>query len=282
MQLEEFLQNASKRKFIRNITTSSKHKKIILDSLNSLLTEHPEWETTLFSLAEYSKQKWAIDQNFIISEDKEIFKAGYHYSSAEMAQKYSFTKSIVEHIQEIIEDEFFRLKTFKEQSEYDAFEAAHELGAEDVSKYIMTAYYKKAIISFCEAHNKKILSLLKDIKTQYKLLESDEALIYHDTDTLIKTVRYVIKKNRYLDEIDNDNLVSLIKKCINTIEAFPYDGHTMKNILYSYTIDTKSDQKIGAELFASETFVRNKRKQAIELISLLLWGYSSRIILRNM
>lgn len=279
MKLEEFLSKTGTDTItIKNIVTASNHKKIIISTLNKVAYEHPEWKTTIYSLAEYTKQKWALEQK-VIGSDMEIFK--HSENKFEMAEKYKFTASVIDLIDEAVVDEYFKLNTFSSQINFQAFEAAHDLQADDVSKYIMTSHYEDAVVEFCQKHNDEIASILKESKLKYESLEKDEALVYHDTDMLIKTVRWVIKKKKVLRDIDDQALIELFDKCLKQIGKFPFDGITLEKIMRKYMFENMSDKKIGLDICSSETFVISKRTQATELISLLLWGYSSRMMLKK-
>lgn len=267
-------------KTIDDTLTASKHKRIILSSLNELLYEYPEWSEVLTSLSEYTKQKWALENKIKTKESIEVFKSGA--TVKELLSKYNVTENIVEIFDKAIIDEYFKINIFKNRNEYEAFEAAHDLMADDCSKYIMTTHYKNAVKTFCEKRGKEIQKELKSVKYEYTSLKEEEALVFHDTELLLKTLRYVLKKKRVLENINDEGLITLIKLGIEKIKEYPFSGETIAKIISSYVFEGKSDYQIGKEILASETFVRDKRKTATELLSLLLWGYSGRDMLNKM
>lgn len=279
MNLKEFLNNTAPITPLEpgSIITASNHKKIILDSLNRALCTNPEWKTTIFALAEYTKQKWALEQR-IPGPEVDIFKKSEN--EFEMVDKYKFTIGVIELIDEAVVDEFFKLNTFSSRVNFQAFEAAHDLQAEDVSKYIMTSHYEDAVREFCSKHYQSIDQILSESKLKLENLRKDDALYYHDTRTLINTVRWVIKKKKVLRDIDETALVDLFDRCLKVIGKFPFDGTTLEKIMRMYIFDSMGDKKIGEAICSSETFVKGKREKATELLSLLFWGYSSRLILK--
>lgn len=268
--------NKTSDEVVSDITTSTKHKRLVISILNELCNEHPEWKTTIYALSNYTKQKWALDQTVEGKYKVQIF----YDKKTELLDKYPETLDILDIINEAVYDEYFlpedRMKIFNSKNEFMAFDAVHDLEADDVSKYIINTYYKNAVISFCKKKNKDIVKITNKSNKELSKLKEEDSIVYHDTDLFLKAVRKINKKNRVLIHFDENEVKELIQTCIKIIERFPRDGKTLASITKLYVLDNKSDLAIAKEKLVSETFVRAKRKQATDLISLILWGYFSK------
>lgn len=258
---------------IEDIATSSKHKRIILSSLNAHLKQHPEHRKCIYSLTSYAKQKWALEQD-IKCNNSELFKNSSLISDDALI-KYQYSIKLIELINEDVLDEYFKKSTFKDENEYLAFESVHDLNSDDISKYLMNTYYPRALNTFCKKRGKEIERLYLKTKMK-KELEEDNELVYHDGEIFIKTIRYLIKTKKVLVEINEETLNSLIKQLVSKVKNYPLSGTTLNTIMTKYVFEGKSDLKIAHELCCSETFVINKRKLATELISMMLWGYAAK------
>lgn len=254
---------------IDNIITTSSHKRKVLDVMNNLLSSHEEWKDTLFMLADYSKQKWAItaiDKYSLNDDDISIIKSNI-LSNSIGVMKYSSD------LIEIIENGIYRLSNQYKQ----IIESVHKLNAPDVSKYIMNKMYEPALCEFCKANNEIISKYINKYKNNFAKMDSDRALLYHDTDAFIKSYRSINKtKNIKLYSIDENKVRELLELCFLIIKnEYINDGEIYSRILKRYVFDGMSDKKIALEFGVSETKIITKRKYATELLSLLLWGYTS-------
>lgn len=282
--IELFLQKISDNApFIENLTTSCKHKKIIIDSLNEICIEHPEWKPVIMALSKYSKQKWALDQTFGKKYNLQVI----FDKKRDIIESYPQTLDIVEIFDEAILDEYFlpekKMKIFKNKNEFKVFEAAHDLKTESetISKYMMSTYYKSSVVSFCEAKGDEILKIIKKSNKTINSFRENDGVVFHDTDLFLKTIRKIKRKEKILVHFDNDEMFELINSLCEILKEYPLEGETLSKIIYSYVLEGKSDYAIAKERFVSETFVRSKRSQATELISLILWGCYSKEMLKT-
>ena len=104
--------------------------------------------------------------------------------------------------------------------------------------------------------------------------------VYHNTDMLIRQMSAIDgMHNRKWDDIQYQHAYNTITECINALDSYWEDGETLRFITDAYAHGV-SESQISAALNKSRTFVRARYRTAIEVLSYLIWGYSTREVLQ--
>lgn len=260
--------------------SSSSHKIKAKEILNSILYENPEYYPTICCLATYNIQKWASEQreNTHINFDNFVtnilvFENQDDESTLRLLKFQSITlkntNEAMKYLKEIIDP-----ATKEGKSIYSI-----HFNGEEVSKYLINNYYKKAVLNLCEKHNEYFKKLLGgEMLEPYLNGNNDSDIAYHNTQILLKLLPRLIKKRVLPNELISSIKDQLIK-CLETIKT-ANDGEETYQILGMY-LKGMSEVKIAKKFERNRKYIHAKIKYGTELLSYVIWGYGTREIMSN-
>ena len=298
---------------IRYVPSLSSRKNSIAKHLNKLLQEHPEYINTVYALLTYSTQKWASNMR------KEIGFNDHSAKSLEEEAKIVFEQlgdifalrgirplNSTDHLDKLAESDKI-LECVENATEWigeipgigenmkRTILAAHFMDEEysDVSAYFINNYYDIAVKYIHEAYGQNIIEHISSIAS-YNWIEEDSKYTkaYHNTQMLLKI--YPTLMHRYQKHSDIEmfsdgliqrdanglNLVLSLTKGVEAIKYYKDNGEELYTILKLMMKETP-EYKIEREISCKTSALRLRKAKAINLLSFVLWGYSTSQILQG-
>ena len=260
--------------YIEKVYTNSEHSGLAKTIMNEILEEHPEYRDTLFVLSSYKVQKWATECRNNVGLSRKDLLIALEY----MIPFFGF-KSCKMDMQlkaQDITDALILLVGTKLKGK--AILAVHG-DTEDVSKYIMSKYYKDELLVLCKSLYKDINKLIKPLRKIIDQMDEDYKFILHDAEVLIK-LNPLIKENAQMRKstIDFEDVSKIMQKCIECLKSYPFNGYDTYNIVSKYSQGVK-EYIIAKQISKSRTYVRSRYKEGANAIAYIIWGYANKNIL---
>lgn len=299
---------------IKNVPSLSSNQYRIVKSDNSLINENPDMQNTIFALITYSTQKWASDVRKIIRIDTksekileeeesrilEQFRAIARQGIIPRRLDYDFknkreqTDEILLYIEKAISELQNIPKYGKRMSE--VIKAAHCMDGsfEDVSRAVFNKYYELAVMDIFHSYGDVLNELVSLMTPDVLYTGSVYGREYHNTELLIKI--YPIACRQFLGHGDPEDiwsdirlqkdsnglyLLSVYTKAVEALATYPNGGERYHDIIRLMN-EGKGSKEICEELNLSKYNFRRYRIEAINLLSFVLWGFSTAKILNNL
>lgn len=311
---EQFhLEDGERYHVVENSLSLSAHAEGIVKACNEMITEFPESRNTIFALLTYSTQKWASearrkiqlnemsdsvmrkDEMLLFRQYKGILKQDI---SPRLDYDYKWKLESSEKIILCIEDAVKWLEDTPVYGENLAkvIKAAHFAeDHSDISLFLFKRYYRMAVTEICHQFGSQIDALVAEM-AQPDLLygESIYGRSYHNTAQLVKI--YPFAGRRLLNHGSPEDIWSDIRlqrdsnglylllvytRAVNLLTSYPDRGEEMYRII-SYLHQGLKLREISEKMQMSQNYIRTLRNKAINLLSFILWGYSTSRILNNL
>lgn len=271
---------AGKYTELDKVYTTSGHSKVIKQSINDLMIENTRWQKLLLAIAYYPLQAWAKQtrEKLNLVDEKSGLYFGINRSMYGHHTILNISDQMLEYISAIFENDI-------EGADINLLRAAHIPGSKDMSQYLFAKEYKKTLKAVCIKYCDNYSSLSSELVKEYKRVYDDIRFVYHDGELLITIKKELIKNDLKSDIPDSENLdytkaISHINSCINSIREFPIKGEDISDVMMMYS-NGYTESKIVQETGKSRTYVKCRYNEGIDLLNALLWGYSSKNIIRT-
>lgn len=220
------------------------------------------------------------------------------------------TKAIVALTEEAVE----RLQYHPDGGEdmYTCIKYVHMEDKENsaVSYHLLTKCYIRAVRTIAGAYGERYNKLFGDISRDYMAIDNEYKSVYHNTDLLLDMYKrtiwdYPSGKDRArkllgcdsIDEMlnitDKDDvffgaeyilrMMFYFDDAIEKLKNYPKHGDDLYRLI-RYSTDAfnlnKNVDKLAAGLNMSPSQYRYRYKEAVEALSIILWGYSTREIIK--
>lgn len=284
--IEELFSSNNNAYKLKDFYTTTKHKKIVLYELNSVLKNNPEYYELIVLLASYPLINWAKKQRELLKLDITEFERSL-YNSNHSFLGIRFNRSNYIHRDSLmLSNEIMKiLEKIVNDSDFstDILQAVHVANSKDVSQYRVKKHYKEQIVSVCDKYIGQIKCELHKIDSITLIEDEEFKIAIHNTDLLIRSLHII--KDRTLkkypnDEIDYNELYTSLIKAINTLR-YGEEGNELVEILLSYG-DNISIYQMAKNIGRSRNYVRSRIELGTELISYLLFGISYKTILQSL
>lgn len=266
---------------LKSVPTSSSHSKLIKQLLNELITQYPEYQNLLLTLACYPIQKWASIQRGEALKTKKLYFNLINASEIGLVNivtdDLTLTNQIVDFLDNILnlQDNDICL---------DVIRSAHGLYSPDVSTFRFQTHYKETLLKLCKKYNSAFNKLIEN-ESKYLAIDEDIELVYHNINILMKSRSILLKisnsKNIKTKYIDSKQMLQSIQTLINTLDTYYLEPDLTKQIV-SMKFNGSTENEIAEKVKKSRVFVRNRYTEGITALSYVLWGYSTRDILMRL
>ena len=309
MQTLSVLQNLCRndqKDQIKTIPTLSHRKSSAIRCLNELLRENPQMTNTIYALVSYSTQKWAqqVRNSIGLDLEKNILLEDSFQNAANTLASISTRSDIrartsetrlirlaeSDRILDVMEEAIDDIAEMPDSGYKlaNALKAVHFMnGEEDITPFAFQRYYRESVmfLDYCfgEAINEHVCQLTSSRWLYEGNTRSDA---YHNTVLLIKIYSRLICRYRKRSENDSlsdhgiqrdtDGLVLLktFEDAVNGLRTYRDDGELLYQIIRS-SAEGKIDREIKEQLcLSTRAYVKNKAL-ATNLLSFILWGYST-------
>lgn len=304
------MENKEIRDFmIKSVTTSSPRAVTVMNILNSLIKENnsAKAKATCAALATYSLQKWAYEgrlnmaqwaisaeELMSIASTYEMILELYDTQQAVNFKAHSQKLEDTEQILFLVEKAVMDLKEYPKEGDklYEVMTYVH-FGCtekEDLSNFVFGRRYRTAVQIIIKKFGDRFSKIFEKFYTSFDGMAIENQLAYHNTEILLEIYPMLYWNLQGIDSMkDMDenraNTVSrqfLILKMINSaieeIKNYPMNGDRYYEILKGI-IKKNSTEEIRNTVKLSRRIYYGNRKQAIALLSYLLWGYFNRDII---
>ena len=287
LTIADLLREETKREYIDRIPTNSRHEQLAREILNAILNENEEWFPAVSALAVYPIQKWSAETRTLYRIDTQslerlIKEEGIYFgmNASRYLQNHIVamreTDCEIQLITSILKS---RKRLQSEKNKLNTLNAIHGINKSDLSKYMIERYYKDAVTDVCRKYNKEFLRINRNIIKTINFRNDEMKEAYHNTDWLIRHA-WQFRNHVKSHDIDYEAVCRSLLTYIRCLETYSINGKELYEvIILSYKGMTES--QTAAKLRKSRTYVRSRYKTGIEILSYLIWGYSSREILQR-
>ena len=298
---------------IRYVPTLSKRKKSVTRVLNEIIREKPDCTNTVYALLTYSTQKWARDtrneiglnpEKSLMIEDsfkEAAVTMGELYRKSGIPPRIEDTRIIriseSDEILDCIEDGLSWLEKTPVigYSLAKAIRAVHLMddAGSDISAYLFKEYYKPAILYLNEQVGPDIDRVVTELTSCQWLYDGNRnSTAYHNTMLLIKIYPFLIHRfvRRYRNggisdlgiQKDTDGLflLKILEDAVNGVRRYEGGGERLYQILRLMLL-AQPDAVIKKELDLTTSALYEQKARAVNMLSFLLWGYSTVEILEG-
>ena len=280
--LIEFINKNTRSIQYNKIPTYSIHSTLAKKYINEIIADYPQYQNILEALICYPVQKWADETRKKLKLDEDNLNTIIQYETDEYfgIKNTDFLKK-----QKII------LQISKEELSFmdsklnnEILVAIHGYKPEhDISKYKMVEHYKQTVIEFCETNNDDYRKIIKPLISEYNKLDDDIQFVYHNASILLQTKSIINKYDAEIckkDEINYQIISQIIDKCIKQLNTYYISDKYIERVAMLYS-DGNNEFNIAKIIGKSRTYVKNIKKDAIEAISYIIWGYTTHEIIYN-
>lgn len=301
---------------VENPLTLSSQKKFIVRACNMLIREYPDVRNTVFALLTYSTQKWASkartelhlnEGSFsVMAEDSRLLQRQFHGILKQgISPKLSYDfKDKLERSEQII----IQIENAVQWLSEDAvcgeklagvIKAAHftedEAGYKDISKHYFEKYYEIAVLNIHSRFGSQIEDLVTEMNQASLLFGGSQyGSEYHNTAQLIKLFPYASRRllgHGAPEDIWSDlrlqrdsnglYLLMVYEQAAELLKKYPSDGEEMYQVITLLNENYKI-KEIEKKLHITTPRIRALQTKATNLLSFVLWGYSTSQIINNM
>ena len=287
ISINELLKRNTSACKIDKIPTSSRREVSARKTLNEILSEHEEWFPCIAAIVVYPIQQWAKNARKdlgidLLSLDQIIENHESYFGISSVGRFETQRNALLETNKEIeVVRDILKQKPFTNEQEQmlSVINAIHGIDGDDVSQYMMNTYYRGAIETICKKYNDQFRSFSMQMKPKINDKEFEAA--YHNTDLMIRQLNSISDMNkRWRGEVSYRAAYETMISCIRSLKMYSIDGPLLMEIAMRYA-EGYPELRIATELNKSRTFVRGKYQNAVEILSYLLWGYSTRDVLQS-
>lgn len=258
---------------IEKVYTNSEHSGLAKTIMNEILVDCPEYKDTLFILASYKVQKWATECRNSVGLSRKDLLLALKYMTPFFGFK-SYKMEIQLKAQDIT-DALILLVGSKLKGK--TILAVHG-ETDDVSKYMMSKYYKEELLTVCKSLYKEVNKLIKPLRKIIDEMDEDYKFILHDAEVLIK-LNPLIQENAQMrkSSVDFEEVSEIMDKCISCLKTYPFNGYDTYTIVSKYSQGVK-EYIIAKQIQKSRTYVRSRYKEGANAIAYIIWGYANKNI----
>ena len=281
-ELIDFINKNSYTVKYNKIPTYSAHSTLAKKYINEIIADYPQYQNILEALICYPVQKWADETRNKLKLDEDNLNKMIEYEMDDYfgIKNVSFLKK-----QKII------LQISKEELSFMDNALSNEIlvaihgykPKKDISKYKMVEHYKDTVLEFCKKNNDKYHEIIKPLIKEYNKLDDDIQFVYHNASILLQTKSIIKKYDANVcknDEINYQTISQIIDKCIKQLNTYYISDEYIEKVAMLYS-DGNNECNIAKIIGKSRTYVKNIKKDAIEAISYIIWGYTTHEIIYN-
>lgn len=286
--IDELFNKSSLNVYIDKVPTTSKHEPTIRKTLNSLLNEQPDWYSCIASIVVYPVQLWAsesrknlkidlVNLQSVIDEEGSFFGISTVGRFNQQILSMKETQKALEMTSEVIRNTGAGSLTPKQAQ---VIQSIHGMTGDPVTRFLIDSYYESAIRRICDIYADAFNKY--NFRSDQGNADENMGEVFHNTDLLIRqtgALRYIRYKST--SDIDYEEAYETVMRCIDELNTFPMEGQLLSRIAKSYAFGITESQIAKSE-DRSRTYIRSKYYMAVEVISYLLWGYSTREILSGL
>ncbi len=279
--LADLLKNST-REYIDRIPTESRHELTARNILNSMLNRNETWFPAISALVVYPVQKWAAEIRMnqkidtsalcrLMDEEGTFFgmKATRYMNKHMTALKE--TDIELELVSQILDPKKTKITG---ENKLKVLNSIHGIRQPDQSKYMIEKYYEDAISEVCQIYNEIFREIGRRIIDAAGQDGDDEREAYHNTDWLIRNA------DQFGDRvessgIDYEAVYHSLRKCVRCLSTYSIDGTELYETVNAVFLGA-TEAAAAESLKKSRTYIRNRYRTGIEILSYLIWGYSSR------
>lgn len=304
--------------FTRSVSTSARAT-TARKLLNCAMAEKPFIRNTAIALSVYLPLKWALEHPLTDENISEVCQSDLTISklvnlqtileSDQNSKKLQLrerdyqienTRKVVELVKEAVD----RLQLFPSLGKQYyktvmGINISPVYGADDITLNAVEKYYIPAITEMAYAYGREFDALFQNsLNSQYLSLSTELELLYHNTGALLEIYpkivwRYhsIISQGMEDSELDGISeqtahtvieFVKLIRCAIEQVKYFPSKGELYHRILVMLTDEKYAlcgYNQLVQELHIAKTHYYQFKKDAIRILSFLLWGITTREII---
>ena len=252
--------------------------------MNNLALEHPEWADTIALTASYPVQKWAYDvrrkigindryiSTLLDSEEHDTYFGLMH-------------KNNLKNQERMLETTTELLNLFAEYEKENTDLSNMLVKVHGIKRnipytpYQIRKYYRDALTDFCHKYSERVNMIIEKIADQRDNVETDMQLVYHNADTLLKTIAKMKKSRKEYQQMEIYSAILCVTQCIIEIDSYPFYPTYLSDVLRMKMEDI-TQSKMAELLDVSQEYISRKYNEATHILSILIWGFSSMDILK--
>lgn len=280
ISISELLNRSTARVKIDRIPTLSRHEKTARNILNDILDQNENFFPCIAALVVYPIQIWAKQTRERLGIDYASLNNEVFFGIATEGRFHDLKHSMEETDREIeLVKKILERKPSDciEKKEFCVLSGIHSDTETNVSKHMIAVHYRNAVLNVCQEYNDSFETLNKEMFNAD--IDAEFEGVYHNTDLLVRQVDSIFgMKDSFSSGVYYRETHDLILNCIRSLNTFTIDGHIMAIVAEKYAKHIP-EYRIAEELCKSRSYVNSKYENAVEILSYLLWGYSTRDIL---
>lgn len=256
------------------IYTKSKHSKFILDTVNELVKENPDYYFVancfcLYPIQEWSRQK-RNEINIDLSSLENMKETNGVYAGIIVHDQMELQTLSLELTDKILQN--FKNIFSNLNSKHDIAIINDFLGNEECSRYLIKTHLKPLLAKIFSNNYVKFNHYQLTINNMLDQIDDEVCIAYHDVEYLISVVRTLKFNNIKTDNVDSLTANNTLWKLIYSLNSNPYTADCFKIVKLTY--EDCSLNEIAKILNKSRSYVKNRYSRGIKAMEIVLWGYS--------
>ena len=267
MNISELLNDISKPKMLTFVPCGC-HQVKAKEILNNIICENPKLSNTVYALSLYRVFSWAWikqkEYETVIEDILILFRS----NDGEECINEERIKGIEYHLGDILSSELLRI----EEPYRSCINSVHGYNRghpSHVSDYIMTRYYKNAVVLLSEAQCEAVNSLFDDLKGELECLTDEDRIAYHDINMLFSLAREV--SSDYEASPEAEDLLRDLIALSDALNEYTISGKELSFIVKEF-LTGSTEEVIAKKLSRSRNYVRKRYKEAKDILAVLLFG----------
>ena len=256
------------------IYTTSSHSKFMLETINEIVKENPEYYYIAKYFCCYPIQEWSRqkrnDINIDLSSLENMKETNGIYAGIivhDQMDLQSLSLKLTDEILASFNTIFSQLKSKHDIEIIDDF-----LGKSECSRYLIKKYLKPLLIKIFSNNYLKFNDYHSTINDMQNQIDDEIYIAYHDMEYLISVVRTLKFNNVKTDNVDSLTASHTIWKLIYSLNSNPYTKDCFKIIKLSY--ENCGINEIAKILDKPRSYVKDRYFKGLKALEIVLWGYS--------
>ena len=275
INLDDYIEKSVSSIEIKQVPTYSIHCVQTKKLINEFLSENPEYYELVRALVLYPAQKWASESrekvgldnktimNALLSDCSDFF--GIHNNKSLM-EKQAKIIDRSEAVLAYIED------TLDHAKGKDYLLPIHGYKETDISKFLISSHYKKALADYCEDNCLLFSKMIRTDISDLSPKDDDIDYVFRRADLLLRLRSVLSQEEKTKHRTDYKKTISLIDACINCLDSYWLKNPKFKEVVALYSRGYK-EIEIADKVSKSRTYVRRMIAEGSTAISFILWGY---------
>lgn len=274
---------------LKSIPTQKIIEKTVKNILNSILYEKQEWKYAISVLVTFPIQSWALRQRKLLKIDSssilkiisyETDEDYFGFECVEHLERQAKNTEISEKATLLMEDILYSDDSELEPKYKEILDIVHGKNPRRITRYQLLKNYEDAVRYFCEHYNEKFEVMLAETIDDSHSLDFDIQLVYHDTKTLMNLYKNIYKTGMGKTcDLYYPNTVKSIESCLKALNSYKLFSYDQIPQILIYVAHGMKQCDIADKMEKSQFFISQKYNEGIKILSILIWGCTSKEII---